>query len=1175
MHTTAAEMIDKPPYRFADLVDLSAFGRVLESFFLATGIPNGLVDVSGELLTLAAGKNACTVFHRVNPKSAERCLESNLAIMRDLHDGCFAGGLCLNGLMDYATPVVIEGHQLATLFLGQVLHAPPDVEMFRAQAAECGFDEKSYLESIAAIPIVDKTRMKDLMAVMVEMAHILAASGLAKLRQAALERDIGTHIERQIQLEDILDFSPIAIGWSEGETRIEYVNRQFTLLFGYTLDDLPDLETWYRRAYPDEHYRKTVVRPWRDAVALARQHGVQPPELEADVTCKDGSSRRVVIQVAWIGIRRMVSFTDITERKRIENDLRHSQEMLADAQRVAKLGSWDWNVVDDRVEWSEMAYEIYTPDKHPAELGFEDFKSSLHPDDVERVAAAVQSAFERDMPFDLDHRVVSVSKGIRTVHARGKVFRDMNGKPVRMVGTVQDITERKRMEDALRISEAHSRDHDRLLQAVLESSPEVIVFALDRDYRYLAFNDKHRTTMSAIWGKEIVVGMNMLDVIGAHPDREKAQLGFDRALTGEAFVTEDAYGDEAILRLYWQNFFAPIHGQDGSIVGLTCFVLNITERRRLELALAAREQELRSLAESSPDVVIRVDRDLRIRYLNANMVKALELDSPEELIGRRSSEIWSDGRFNEIDALRERVVRSGEIESVEVVVPAPGGKRVYHHVVSVPERDTDGHIIGTLSFGRDVTAIRETERRLNSLVENLPGVAFTIRLSPQGELSFPYVSAGVEEIYGVTPEAAMSDFSVMHGMVHPDDKAGMEEAYAESTRTLTTFRIEVRICPPGQAERWLDVRSDPEAQPDGGIVSYGIMLDITERRRIEHRIQTHDTMLEMIARDTDLSTILEALVHYMESESKTSRCSIMLVDAEGRHLPLGAAPSLPAFFNDATNGTEIGVGIGSCGTTAALGQRVVVEDIQVHEYWRDLRELAKSAGLRSCWSEPILSSRGKVLGTFAIFHTVPTNLQYQDNGGIAFAANLAAIAIENRQVHEELERQAHTDYLTGLANRRHFLEQAESELARTLRYGRDLSILMFDIDHFKRINDTYGHKVGDIVLKKLSMICLATLRNVDVIGRIGGEEFAVLLPETESEQAMDAAERLRAAIASAQVMLNGGLPLRFTASFGVATLSEKGANIDMLLNQADQALYLAKKDGRNQVRMYRDEQAKQ
>jgi diguanylate cyclase (GGDEF)-like protein len=183
---------------------------------------------------------------------------------------------------------------------------------------------------------------------------------------------------------------------------------------------------------------------------------------------------------------------------------------------------------------------------------------------------------------------------------------------------------------------------------------------------------------------------------------------------------------------------------------------------------------------------------------------------------------------------------------------------------------------------------------------------------------------------------------------------------------------------------------------------------------------------------------------------------------------------------------------------------------------------------------------------------------------------MAAIAIENRYTHEELERRAYSDYLTGLANRRYFIEQAENELARTLRYNGKLSVLMLDIDHFKKVNDTYGHKVGDLVLKQLAEVCRSSLRDVDLVGRIGGEEFAVLLPETASAQAMEAAERLRAAFASAQVTVSSGPPLRFTSSFGVVSLSEKNITIDTLLNRADQALYRAKEAGRNRVCLYQE-----
>ncbi len=172
---------------------------------------------------------------------------------------------------------------------------------------------------------------------------------------------------------------------------------------------------------------------------------------------------------------------------------------------------------------------------------------------------------------------------------------------------------------------------------------------------------------------------------------------------------------------------------------------------------------------------------------------------------------------------------------------------------------------------------------------------------------------------------------------------------------------------------------------------------------------------------------------------------------------------------------------------------------------------------------------------------------------------------ESRAMLDKLERQANQDYLTDLSNRRHFMEQGEIELDRVQRYGEVLSAFMLDIDHFKKINDTHGHKTGDIVLQQLGHVLRETLRTVDIIGRLGGEEFAVLLPETDLQEAAEIAERLREIIAHSEVVLEGGLLLNFSVSIGVATLKEKDDNLGTLLNNADKALYQAKKSGRNKM----------
>jgi diguanylate cyclase (GGDEF)-like protein/PAS domain S-box-containing protein len=170
-----------------------------------------------------------------------------------------------------------------------------------------------------------------------------------------------------------------------------------------------------------------------------------------------------------------------------------------------------------------------------------------------------------------------------------------------------------------------------------------------------------------------------------------------------------------------------------------------------------------------------------------------------------------------------------------------------------------------------------------------------------------------------------------------------------------------------------------------------------------------------------------------------------------------------------------------------------------------------------------------------------------------------------KKLQEELEVQARLDSLTGVNNRRYFLERSVLELARAGRYGNPLSLLMIDIDHFKHVNDSWGHKAGDQVLRRLGRVFRDGLREVDIIGRMGGEEFAILLPMTDSRRAAEVAERLRERVAACTIAVDAALTLTVTISIGVSTLQGMDGSIDALLSKADQGLYLAKENGRNRV----------
>ena len=161
-----------------------------------------------------------------------------------------------------------------------------------------------------------------------------------------------------------------------------------------------------------------------------------------------------------------------------------------------------------------------------------------------------------------------------------------------------------------------------------------------------------------------------------------------------------------------------------------------------------------------------------------------------------------------------------------------------------------------------------------------------------------------------------------------------------------------------------------------------------------------------------------------------------------------------------------------------------------------------------------------------------------------------------------LETLAKTDPLTGLYNRRHFLETLDAEWSRFQRYYRSVSVLMLDIDHFKSVNDRYGHAVGDAAIRAVAAACLDGKRKSDIVGRLGGEEFAVLLPETSLSRARTVAERIRRHVMGAQIVA-GQIQFGVTVSIGIAEAAVSMSGIDALMSAADHALYQAKAEGRN------------
>ena len=207
--------------------------------------------------------------------------------------------------------------------------------------------------------------------------------------------------------------------------------------------------------------------------------------------------------------------------------------------------------------------------------------------------------------------------------------------------------------------------------------------------------------------------------------------------------------------------------------------------------------------------------------------------------------------------------------------------------------------------------------------------------------------------------------------------------------------------------------------------------------------------------------------------------------------------------------------------------------------------------------------RGRKDGTL-LWQDVAIAPVYGDEGAITHIVALHSDITQRKQMEEELRRQAVTDALTGVANRRRLMEAGTKEVQRCRRSGESLAVVLIDIDHFKRVNDTLGHSAGDAVIQAVARMCNEVVRAIDTVGRLGGEEFAIVLPVTDLAGAFALAERLRVNIEAAPLQWER-TPIALTVSMGVAQCTAQTGDFAALLSFADEALYEAKRAGRNRV----------
>lgn len=746
---------------FSDLVDLDAFREMLKSFYEATGILHGLVDADNNVISATGWQDACTKFHRANPESNQHCLASNCYLAEHLGATGYIGSQCENGLMDYATPILVDGRQLATLYFGQVFNEPPDLERFREQARKYGYDTEAYLAAIQKVPVVPKERIESIMGFFAQLAQMLANSGLDRLRLRETEDRLGKlneDLERGIEerTADLLEKNRQLSREMEERKRDEHK----LLLFQRAINASADC-IFIQRLSDDAQFIDVNDTACR-TLGYSREEliGKAPVDIDPDATPER--------------IAELIALTDATRAYPFETRHRTKGGRIFPVEIAATVfndedSGYVISVARDisaRQRLENVLRFIANPDQT------QDFLSAL----------AVYLAQTLDVAYVIIDRLADDPGIAETValSAHGAIVPNMR---YRLAETPCDnVVDKRACFYAQGLQALFPQDH-----------------------------------MLADMGAQSYAGTPLWDSAGQ-------PIGLIAVLDNKPML--DEAGTLQILQLVGPRVAAEL------------------EHRRHETELRRREQEFRSLAEASPDHIIRYDTEQRICYLSQQLTVMLDIINAAGAIGKRSQEIWPDGRFARIEQGVAQVIETGKPVSLELWVPVDPQQARYHQIYITPERDESGHIIGALAFGRDVTELKQTEERIRQLslaVEQSPGsiliTDLEARIQYVNEAFLKQTGYRREEVIGNNPRLLKS------GKTPRENYLTLWEALAHGQ----TWQGEFYNRRKDGSEYVEYAIISPLRNPDGEITHFvAVKEDITEKKRVAQELDAHRHHLQSL-----------------------------------------------------------------------------------------------------------------------------------------------------------------------------------------------------------------------------------------------------------------------------------------------------------------------------------------
>ncbi len=626
--------------------------------------------------------------------------------------------------------------------------------------------------------------------------------------------------------------------------------------------------------------------------------------------------------------------------------------------------------------------------------------------------------------------------------------------------------------------------------------------------------------------------------------------------------------------------------KDGKSTGRMVVWRDVTQYRQVESTLRDSEARFKALFQGAPDAIIITDKNSRIVLVN-NQTITLFGYSMEELVGN-SMDIVLPERFREAYYKYQKAFIDEIDTRPGISLPLNGIRKnrreIPIEIALSPVKVPSGVIFTNII--RDLTIRREAEEQLRlqsvALESAANGIVITDR---NGNIQWvnpafcKMTGYSVDEVLGKNPRIQKS------GMVP-------QEVFSNLWKTILSGNVWHGELINRRKDGTIITEEQtiaPVKDGSGQIIHFiTIKQDITERKHAEEvlskrsdQIATLNRVMRSLSSTLDLSKVLDMILHEIQQVIPYDSASVWL--CKDSSLDIIAAHGFPN--SNELIGTSFSLSSKDNPNTQVIRTRVPLIEGDAYSKYISYREGVLSRYKNRGWMGVPMIIGDRVIGMLAFDKNIPNfYTQEQSQFALAFAAQ-AAIAIENARLYsdaqkeltekikaeekllnlqKELEEQAIRDSLTGLYNRRFLDETLSRELSRAERDKYSVSVVMLDLDHFKTFNDTYGHDVGDMMLKQLGKMLRSQVRAGDIACRFGGEEFVVVMPKASISVARQRANDWRAKFES-QVIIHEGEVLNATLSAGVAVYPLHGTTSDEIIRKADQAMYAAKAAGRNMV----------